>query len=665
MNTNSMPIILNKYSIDPLGQKILIINPDNGQSIVADKVYAKFLALIDNQRTLKDLLLEIHLQGYQIKLKELSRFFCDLGSTGILQQGGPENLGIFKFEKQFTGSYLTGSFYLTSKIKSNFYFGALNILFGFFILMSFFRIFKDFNFQFIRLFFQNSSVLIFSIYCIILGNCLLRAFYLMLASATAIGRVPGLCLHSARLLFFPDVNHSEIKGLKKNQQILVWLLAGLSPLVMYLFCSFKLQPKIIPVVFWICVFHTCFLLNPFRSSDFNRVLIQIVGPDEFYHLLPFLKTKAVLSIIRKKSKYISRIKLFLYGIFGFIWLTIVMQLVLMLFGKIPTPSYLLNAGGTIAQKLEVIQITILLFGLTSYFCFELITLLFTNLSGLLKFSIFKKNKSILPNAVLPTKISVVDKLKSIPFFVGFNEQQLQHLVDESQLQAYEKGHFAIVEGEPGNEMFVVLSGSFRLTKQLDTGVIITLTQLSENAIFGEIAVLEEVTRTADAEAQEDAVVLNIPRTAFHQLLDVESISSSMKKTIRERITLSRAMTQSRFFEDLPHELTELFFENSQIIYPKKDGHIIKKGELGQEFYIVTQGSVEILTAKNKITLKMGEFFGEISLLDNSRRSADVTANEGCVLMVIQAPDFFELIAKNWGLGINIEIVADLRKEGRI
>jgi hypothetical protein len=73
MNSNHPPVILNKYSIEPIGQKILITNLNSGKIIVTDKLHEPFLSLVDNQRSLKDLLLEYHLLGYQIKLKSLTQ----------------------------------------------------------------------------------------------------------------------------------------------------------------------------------------------------------------------------------------------------------------------------------------------------------------------------------------------------------------------------------------------------------------------------------------------------------------------------------------------------------------------------------------------------------------------------------------------------------------
>ena len=66
---------------------------------------------------------------------------------------------------------------------------------------------------------------------------------------------------------------------------------------------------------------------------------------------------------------------------------------------------------------------------------------------------------------------------------------------------------------------------------------------------------------------------------------------------------------------------------------------------GQAFFIIVDGTVDVvvMTAEGKqtilATLGVGEFFGEMSILDGEPRSASVIASESCELLMLQRRDF--------------------------
>jgi CRP/FNR family transcriptional regulator, cyclic AMP receptor protein len=85
---------------------------------------------------------------------------------------------------------------------------------------------------------------------------------------------------------------------------------------------------------------------------------------------------------------------------------------------------------------------------------------------------------------------------------------------------------------------------------------------------------------------------------------------------------------------------------------KKNVFIIKEGELTTDMYLIKSGIVDIMlnnqNGKELIlaTLQAGDSFGELSLLDDKPRSANVIALEDCVLLVIHKCDFDEILKKN-------------------
>ncbi|HXW37585.1 MAG TPA: cyclic nucleotide-binding domain-containing protein [Nitrososphaerales archaeon] len=75
--------------------------------------------------------------------------------------------------------------------------------------------------------------------------------------------------------------------------------------------------------------------------------------------------------------------------------------------------------------------------------------------------------------------------------------------------------------------------------------------------------------------------------------------------------------------------------------------IVKTGEAGLGFYIIVDGQA-VVKRKNKTvaTLQRGSFFGEMALLDDQPRSADVVATEPTKCLVLLRWNFWSLVSKN-------------------
>jgi len=75
--------------------------------------------------------------------------------------------------------------------------------------------------------------------------------------------------------------------------------------------------------------------------------------------------------------------------------------------------------------------------------------------------------------------------------------------------------------------------------------------------------------------------------------------------------------------------------------------IVKEGEFGVAFYLIIEGKAAV-SKKGKALAKLGKgnFFGEMALLDNQPRSADVSAEENTRCLVLSAPTFWSLVSSD-------------------
>jgi CPA2 family monovalent cation:H+ antiporter-2 len=90
--------------------------------------------------------------------------------------------------------------------------------------------------------------------------------------------------------------------------------------------------------------------------------------------------------------------------------------------------------------------------------------------------------------------------------------------------------------------------------------------------------------------------------------------------------------------------------------------MIRAGDIGNEMFFISSGAVEVAVADKKIHLGPGDFFGEMALLTGERRTADVTAIDYCLFLVLTKTDFDNFIARYPHLRQTINEIAARRAE---
>lgn len=91
----------------------------------------------------------------------------------------------------------------------------------------------------------------------------------------------------------------------------------------------------------------------------------------------------------------------------------------------------------------------------------------------------------------------------------------------------------------------------------------------------------------------------------------------------------------------------------------KNVFIIKEGENTYEMYLIKEGKVDVMLNNHEgdelilSTLQKGDIFGELALLDDKPRSANVIALESCTLLVIHKADFYDFLKNNSNATIQV------------
>jgi voltage-gated potassium channel len=92
--------------------------------------------------------------------------------------------------------------------------------------------------------------------------------------------------------------------------------------------------------------------------------------------------------------------------------------------------------------------------------------------------------------------------------------------------------------------------------------------------------------------------------------------------------------------------------------------IVRRGEPADAMYFILEGEVEVEVRPEPVRLGKGQYFGEIALIRETRRTATVTALNSCHLLSLHVHDFRELLEENPDLRAEIARVADERHAQR-
>jgi CRP/FNR family cyclic AMP-dependent transcriptional regulator len=117
-----------------------------------------------------------------------------------------------------------------------------------------------------------------------------------------------------------------------------------------------------------------------------------------------------------------------------------------------------------------------------------------------------------------------------------------------------------------------------------------------------------------------------------------------------------------FLDGLSGEAWKKILAHAQIVHFRADQELIRAGDLDDSFYILSQGSVDVvLSVRGKetilTTIPEGSVFGEVAFFDRARRSATIRARSSGSAVCLTREGFDQLSA--WEPQLARAILIDL------
>ena len=232
-------------------------------------------------------------------------------------------------------------------------------------------------------------------------------------------------------------------------------------------------------------------------------------------------------------------------------------------------------------------------------------------------------------------------LKGNFVFADLSDAELDRLIEAFQQFNVKADDIIIQQGDTSSSEFyfyVLQSGTVKFL--IDGEEVFRNDEAG--AAFGELELLYDFPRAATCQAVQDSILWKVDQATFRRVVSRYAVEQDESATdLRHRSPLF-AQADNETLTQLADRFTTVKF--------KKDDKIIGKGDLGEVFYIIQEGTVRVTdigTGTSPLvdqTLSEGDWFGELELKTGEPRVANITAaTDRVVTLAMSKDDYLELM----------------------
>ncbi len=240
---------------------------------------------------------------------------------------------------------------------------------------------------------------------------------------------------------------------------------------------------------------------------------------------------------------------------------------------------------------------------------------------------------------------IISKINQSFLFNHLEDQDKKIVALAMQIKNVSKNEIVIKQGDDGDVLYVVGDGQLKCykTKKNSAKQEFLLNYNPDGDSFGELALLYNAPRAATIQALTDCTLFSLDRETFNRIVKDAVIQRRQQfKDFLSKIELLDSLTS---------------FEKDKIcdcLKIEKFGHnefIIREGDKGNTFYFVKEGK---LIATKRISAnkpeteivyeyKETDYFGELALLRDEPRAANIIAQEEVIVASIDRASFKRLL----------------------
>lgn len=152
-------------------------------------------------------------------------------------------------------------------------------------------------------------------------------------------------------------------------------------------------------------------------------------------------------------------------------------------------------------------------------------------------------------------------LASLSLLAGAPEEVIRRAAGLFAERRYPRHTVLFVEGDPGNCLYVVRTGSVRVFRTAASGREKILDLFWPGDFFGEMALLEGSTRSASAETREETTLLLLDRDGFECLVaEYPPVLMHVSRTLSQRLRRANTQIEDLVFRDCRSRLARALLD---------------------------------------------------------------------------------------------------------
>nr|CAI39134.1 cAMP-dependent protein kinase, regulatory subunit 1-4 [Paramecium tetraurelia] len=258
---------------------------------------------------------------------------------------------------------------------------------------------------------------------------------------------------------------------------------------------------------------------------------------------------------------------------------------------------------------------------------------------------YNRKESFQPRVIVKTqqqKEKIGKRLEQSFMFASLDQKEKDIVIDAMEERSYNAEDWVIKQGDNGDNLYVVDQGELNCYKRFTKdGENKFLKVYYPGESFGELALLYNAPRAASIPGQNQFCLVCIRQI---------NIQSHCQGCSNEREKYVNVLKQIELLSMMdPYERSHVADAIRSAVFQKGD-YVIREGEQGDIFYMIEEG--ELIATKTLIQgqeptkvfqYKAGDYFGELALLKDIPRQANVVAETEVKLIYLDRHSFKRML----------------------